>query len=281
MDYVKNVLNAGWLGSLLGLIGIALAFVFFLRSKTRPNISYQTHSVRLIGGAGALPPEIDITYQGKQIEKLTRTTCVFWNSGNTTIDAASIVEEDPFRVTLCSGHVLSADIIAVTRSVIAVNANVPENNLDCAVISFKFLDPGDGAIVALLHTAQEEFALVAGTIKGLPKGYVDRGEIVSLGPDSNKRRLVRRVLGSPVVPFAAAFVGVYMIGMGLLFDFNAHPKGLPQIPAPGIIRPVCVVSGLLYFVMSWRSCLAIRRRWPEALIRAMPRPEEKDKLAPG
>jgi hypothetical protein len=266
MSYITDVLNAGWVGSVLGLCGIALAIVFYLRSKVRPRISYQTNNVRLIGGAGALPSEIEVRYRGKKIMHLARTTCVFWNSGNTTIDAASIVEEDPFRIRVVDGEILSVDVIAVSRSVIAITSEIPDMRPEFALIGFKFLDPGDGAVVALLHTSQEEWSFIEGTIKGLPEGYSYRGTLIPTALEPKQINFIQRVSTSTAASVLMAGAALYMTGMGLFFSF---PTGILAGLSPGVLRVTCIVCALLYLEMLRRALRDRRRRLPIALRRTI------------
>ena len=73
MDSITDFFGAGWVGSLLGLIGIALAIIFYLRSRVRPQIAFQTDGVQLIGGTGALPPEVEVRFRAKKVAQLART----------------------------------------------------------------------------------------------------------------------------------------------------------------------------------------------------------------
>jgi hypothetical protein len=51
------------------------------------------------------------------------------------------------------------------------------------VLSFDYLNPGDGAVFELLHTDKKPYPVVVGTIRGVPNGVRDWGRIVP----SNRR----------------------------------------------------------------------------------------------
>jgi hypothetical protein len=271
MEDMRSFLNAGWVGSLVGLVGIVLATFFYLRSRVRTEISYQVKSVKLIGGVGALPADVEIRFQGKVVSQLTRSTCVFWNSGTTTVDGTSIVADDPFRAAVYDGEILSVEIIAVTRSVIGITAEIPAIQAGCAVMPFKFLDPGDGAIIALLHTSTNTFANLGGTIKGLPNGLSYRGEMIRLV--RSRFRIVDKTKVSAIASFVTLCVGCFMVGTSLFSQFTAaFAKIVMPISAVTVFRIFGSLTGLIYLWASWWIWRARRRRFPQVLAESITEP---------
>lgn len=167
MDFVKE-----WGGLLVGVLSIVVALFIYAASKRRAQLAYRVENLRLIDKADSLlPDEVSILFKGVEVPRLTKTTIVLWNRGNTTISGTEIVEHDPLRTIFPEGtEILSANVIRITRDVIRFNVDdcqLPEPNL---YYKFGFLDPGDGATVEVIHTATDVPIEVEGTVKGMSRG---------------------------------------------------------------------------------------------------------------
>jgi len=144
MDFFGTI----WVDRSLAIIGIALAYVFYRRSKIHSEVSYQVRGTTLIGGLGTLPRSVEVRYDGKPVQRLARSTAVIWNSGNTTVERAAILEADPFSLKLPSGtEILAVEIERATRPILRFRATVDPVNKSRVLLKFDFLEPGDGAVV--------------------------------------------------------------------------------------------------------------------------------------
>lgn len=89
MGPFKALLSQGWVGSLIGIIGIIIASIgiyLYRVSRIGPKPAYQFESLRLIGKESpALPEEVEIRFRDKSVSQLTKTHVVLWNSGNATL----------------------------------------------------------------------------------------------------------------------------------------------------------------------------------------------------
>ena len=175
MQTIVDLLGTSWFSSMLGIVGIVLAIVFFMRSQNRRAVLFEHRSIVVLGDKGTLPPSVQVTYNGKPVPRVWRSWFAIWNAGNTTIDGDAIVPADPFRIQLegPDAEVLSVDVERTTRSVTAFQAKA--TGTDNIILTFDFLDPGDGVLVSILHSGGMPKLL--GTVKGLPNGLTDRGEI--------------------------------------------------------------------------------------------------------
>jgi hypothetical protein len=84
MEYLRALLDKGWFGSLVGLCGILLAIIFYVRSKAISRVTYQSGGIRLIGQHGELPDEVTVTYRDIPVKMLSASTIAIWNAGRTT-----------------------------------------------------------------------------------------------------------------------------------------------------------------------------------------------------
>ncbi|WP_136256622.1 hypothetical protein [Metallibacterium scheffleri] len=179
MNILETILTSSWLGTVLGVLGVVLSIVFYLRSKNNLRVAYLQTCELLIGGEGALPDSMEIKYKGNTVSQLWRSTFVIWNLGEVTIDGDAVVESDPLRIHFQgdSAEVLAVEVVRVTRSVIGLKAAIDvKRNIRLA---FEYLDHGDGALISVLHTSGRPILL--GSIKGLPHGIEYRGSVDSGG----------------------------------------------------------------------------------------------------
>ena len=67
LDKLLNVLAPGWVGSIIGLAGIAAAVIAYVRSRQRAILAYRTRGMSLLGNDEAnLPKEVS-TNEAAQI----------------------------------------------------------------------------------------------------------------------------------------------------------------------------------------------------------------------
>ncbi|MGG3046959.1 hypothetical protein ABEO76_28160 [Bacillus anthracis] len=64
MDNIFQFFNQGWVGSLIGIIGILVAIITFKASKTAKRLVYQSETLKIIGKDSITLDEIEITYKG-------------------------------------------------------------------------------------------------------------------------------------------------------------------------------------------------------------------------
>ncbi|TLG77015.1 hypothetical protein [Methylocystis sp. B8] len=177
---VIDNLSPGWVGSLIGIIGILIGLIFYFRSRQRARLVCQKSALRLLGHKHIeLPSEISVNFRGREIPRLARAALVIWNDGEKTISGDEIVSHDPLRIEVDQyGEVLSAVVVKSTRKVISACVEPVTNPCNRAIIKFEFLDPGDGFVCEVLHTAEKKLPYLNGTIKGIPKGILVLGDFV-------------------------------------------------------------------------------------------------------
>jgi hypothetical protein len=248
MRLLADVFSAGWVGSLLGLIGILLACFFYVRSRTRRLVAYQYTAVRLIGSDGALPSAVEVRYEGKPVLRLTRSSIILWNAGNQTVNGADIAQSAPMGLQLADENTefLSVEVEQVTRAVIGFRAAIDPKRSNIVSLTFDFLDPGDGAVITFLHSANN--IQIFGVIKGLPKGFTSYG--------AYQRR------GS-----ADAILNMVSMGVVIFATFSTLISSILERMSP-TSKPTPTVVLLAFLVCSvgfWRTA---RRRCPRSLAKA-------------
>ncbi|RXJ87097.1 hypothetical protein [Arcobacter sp. CECT 8985] len=275
MVEIFEFFNQGWVGSLIGVIGIILGIVgiFSYRiSKSIAKPSYQKSSFRLIGrDEDNLPKDVKVTYKGNEVDRLTKTTLTIWNNGTETLDGSDVVESDPLFISFkANDKILSYKILKKTKDANAFVLNNCDNATNKLRFKFEYLDPNDGVVIELLHDSEERYPEFSGTIKGLPSGFVDQGRVLQKKRNNLKDPL-KVLLDRPKVVFVTALVfGLAMTVFGLLpqeaRDFivgflseSSTQKSIEQQPI------FFVVLGVLYTSMPAFMLWARRKKYPKQL----------------
>ncbi len=269
-----ELLNQAWFGSVVGIAGLIFAVVGLVsyraaRIGARPV--YFQRARRLIGKKEQeLPEEVEITFNGHAVPRLTSTQCFFWNAGKSSISGGDIVPGDPLRLEFDEGNeIVKARIVRTTRSVNNIQVDSPPK-AHRALITFDFLDPGDGALLELLHTSALRFPKVAGTIKGIPRGLVDVA-------GRSRIQVLDKVAAR--FPFRRGFfIGMFIFGIAMLV-FSLIPKEIlpqswfessqntPASPqhAGRFVSIMFFILGLLYMGLPALVLYGGRRRYPAGL----------------
>lgn len=262
----RQVLNAGWVSSAIGLVSLAVALIIYRASIIRARPVYQRRGLRLIGGNDkALPDEVEIRFRGQVVERLGKVYIVFWNSGTALLRGSDIIDNDPLRCECAKGsRILEARAVKITRPTtkfaVKLNPTVPHS----AIITFDYLDPGDGAIIELLHTAAERYPEIKGTIRGVPKGCLDwgrigRSRIKELPFPFSHRQVIYWVL----MVFGFIAVGAGAFGPDLILD-KIH-RADQATESLATFRKVLIVAGMIYMLPPLLLFWLTRRRFPGAL----------------
>jgi len=109
------------------------------------------------------------------VERVTQSLVWLWREGRGTIKGSDIVAADPITVRVPPGdRILDAAILAQSKSTNAVSIRFDVTDPEAgAELAFEYLDPRQGAVIEVLHTAQSpESVELTGTVMGVPKGIV-------------------------------------------------------------------------------------------------------------
>ena len=259
-----EIFTEGWFGSVVGIIGIVIGCFLYVRSIRTAKPSFQKSSLRLLGAdEGALPSEVTVLFQDKQIERLTRTTLIFWNNGTDVLYGEKIVKADPIKISFCSGNtILNQKVIKKTKKANAFSTRMESDKPHQLVVTFSYLDPGDGAAVEVLHNSEKRYPKVHGSIMGLPKGFEDLGRVYEENVVSPKA--IRFVTSRRGLAWVLIVLGVVVAMAGAL------PPEYRQVimSRAGSDLPVSwtiVCAGLLYAALPMLLLWLRRRRYPKSL----------------
>lgn len=246
---MHELVNPSWVGVLIGLLGLVMAILGFLvavRARKNPRVTFLSQDTVLIHDYTTHPADIEVRYQGVPVPKVTASAVWIWNSGNTTVRGDDIVPSDPIGFQF-PGSALNASVRKVTRDVIGVSARI-SSEPSTVHFTFNFLDPGDGAIVEILHDGDAKSPTCVGTIVGLPAGL----DYWSLG-----NRHYRWKAKSDASSWA--FTGMLMVLLSLVMLAMSTMQilgviDLPNPPAVGtLILPLVLgIGSFLFARWAWR-----------------------------
>lgn len=83
-----------------GILGVALAIYFGVKSLPKKKIKVLLHNNELINRTGTNMSKLKIIYDEKNVLLLTVTKVIFWNSSFPTINNTDIVQAAPFSVSI-------------------------------------------------------------------------------------------------------------------------------------------------------------------------------------
>ncbi len=86
-----------------GVVGIVIGVR--LRPRRRQRLVYQMTVMRYFDKADyALPDYAEMSYEGTEVERLTKATIILWNKGTDALRGEDIVESDPIRLSVGKGR---------------------------------------------------------------------------------------------------------------------------------------------------------------------------------
>jgi hypothetical protein len=253
---------------MIGLVGLVIALIIYKATLVGARPVYQRRALRLIGpDAKAIHKAVEIRFKGQPVDRLTKTHIVFWNSGRTLLRGSDVVDTDPIRCDFSDGsRILEVSVVKRTRATNKFEVNLDPDRPHRAIFTFDYIDPGDGAVVEILHTDSKRYPEVNGTVRGVPNGIVDWGRIL---PPSTKempfpfgRRKSLRYLLATVVT-----LGLLVVAVGVLLpnELMEHLSKFGEPSSSAAFRTFLVVSGLAYVMLPLLLLWLTRRRFPSNL----------------
>ena len=171
---INSLASNPWItlgGFVIGLLGLVLAIVFYVKAKKERIPCYERSSRTLIEGVDKTLDGLQLHYRGQPQSRITVTKIVFWNEGRETIDKSDLVNADPIRV-LCPPNVdiLDIQVIQFSSSANTVTLGLPSNSDEhqSYPIQFEYLDHRDYFVIQIVHNGDDTQTFeIDGKIKGV------------------------------------------------------------------------------------------------------------------
>lgn len=273
MDFLYELLNQGWVGTTIGILGILIALYTYKSSKIGPRLVYQWESTKIIGRNEITPEDITIYYRGIKVPRIIKTTIVIWNSGTMIIDGKNIVGNDPLRLEVSEKEeIIRASILKRTKEVnqFKIIFDIEKSNI--LYLDFEYFDPQDGVNIEILHTDAKKYPEFKGSIKGMPRGAINWGKgsvndsfVSKLLSIYNPITLVR----SKTFLWTMLIVGISLSGFSIVIPnyFEEFAKKIVEADhnSKGSIFVLTFILGAIYSMLPLQIFWVNRKRYPKSL----------------
>lgn len=276
MEKIIDFLSQGWVGTIIGILGVVIAIYTYKTTTIGPRLVYTWSSLKIIGKNEVTPDEIEIYFKGIKVPRVIKTTIIIWNSGNKTIEGSNIVKNDPLRLEFSENEeIIGASIIKRTKEfneVQIVNNLNKENVID---IEFEYLDPKDGVSIEILHTDIKRYPKFKGSIKGMPKG------ILYWGNKSRQREkksiilefisgVASSMLNPKNINQATLFTGILILLSSIIFpiflkDFTKEILEFEDDKQANTFFIIMFIAAFIYIIPPLISIWNSRKRYPRLL----------------
>ncbi|MDP3120927.1 MAG: hypothetical protein Q8N01_10965 [Sulfuricurvum sp.] len=265
LDQLLIYLNIPWVsvvvGTIIGIIGIFSPKIF----KNRAKPVFQKASLRLIGSEeDSLPENVEILFDGKRVNKLTRTNLIIWNDGNEVLRGDDIVEKDPLLILFDDGEILSYEVIKSNNLANSFDISRNGDSLLSLKFTFDYLNPKDGVCLGIIHTSQERFPQIIGSIKGVKKGFTDYGRVPFQTYIPLNIPFLKKINPSIFLTLVV-ILGVFSMYFGTLSESERKAALLFPFESSKGESIMLIVSGAIYAIGGLLMVRARRRKYPKEL----------------
>lgn len=155
-------------GVVLSAVGVWLA----VKSRKTFRLTYFTAGFTLPNYRDRIP-QLNISFKGIPISTLTVSRVAIWNAGSEPLLNSALVRSDHLRINVRDGAILESSVLKTTNRAtdFRVGAHIldkPFGNTVAVEVAFDFLNPGDGGVIEIVHTAEKRNSVtVVGSIIGV------------------------------------------------------------------------------------------------------------------
>ncbi len=196
------------------------------------------------------------------VPRVVVTQLAVWNTGNTLVRGKEIVESDPLTISFEDGVViLHAQRVNATQEVNDFRIRISEHDRSRAFLEFDYLNVRDGARFQIIHTGAKGKAKVTGSIRGIPKGVENWGDLQEWSEQKSRFSGLRYM----------AFLVAILLTLNWLKNLAAPHYPPINKYAEWFVDAIAVLGGLLFlavFVFIIAYSVHIRSRaTPKSLSR--------------
>ena len=151
--------------SLLTIPSLIFAIYTWIKGKQKKEFSVSKDGYCIVRKGKKKIEKVSVLFDGKEIDDLSVTKFVVWNSGNVDIRCDDIVSDRPLAIrNIGNATILDATIIVETDS--SNKFSVINVDSETVMISFEYANKSDGIVVQVIHTGDWEDLIVDYKIKG-------------------------------------------------------------------------------------------------------------------
>jgi hypothetical protein len=239
----------GGIASILGLILFLIVRRPERAKRLAYDVGYSTPLASVLPQTGTHRVSLTFEREGRPALAVKGVYVQFVrlaNFGKEPIRQDDLTSGDPLRIDVRRARVLDIAVAGVTREVIGFNVDQADEsgpNVISALVSFAFLDEGDGALVRVTTDSERARVSVNGTIVGMPQG------VETIDKLSHNRPL--QILGPTLV---VAVYGVTLILAGYVFHAVTNSwQSLFLFPVPILALLLPLIPIILVGSTIWPS----------------------------
>lgn len=151
--------------TLIGIPSFFLAIYSLIKGKRKKEFSVSKDGYWIVKKGKKKIEKMNILFDGKEIDDLTITKFVIWNSGNEEIRREDIVSVKPLLIkNIGKSIILDASIVVESdpTNLFAIKEIEPEK----VIFDFENANKSDGIVVQILHTGSSDDLICDCKIKG-------------------------------------------------------------------------------------------------------------------
>lgn len=236
MGYIRD-----HFGEILGVVALIAGIYFYVKSRRSIRASYYIRTDRLIGPMGSVFEGLEIVYQGVSIHSFASSKVFLWNQGTEVIRRDDIAPAAPLAINLhAPERALNYEVVYCSSPYSKVGIE-PQGD-ERLLVSFDFLNPGDGCVLEILHRGDIGSLSMSG-------GIIGGGDIRQTNP-LTKDEAQQVTFGI----FALVILPLYLLAIVLPLRFGS--PGFPPSINLGIFAALALSIVVLHMVI-WKLVL----RW--------------------
>lgn len=266
-------LNYGWVGSMIGILGLISGYVLYKKSVKKTNPCYQYRTNTIIGKkSDDVSKDIEIKFKGKEVDNIKRTVIAIWNDGNDYLDSKRILEEKPLTISFEDGEILSHQVKSQTSTALTTHTEQGKSNE--IFIYFNYLDAKEGFCIEIMHTSEKFEPMVSCTIKGIKAGFSNKGKIMQIAPLRTSRIIKYFTPLFGVILALGGFITLHLDAMKNLgeedfitktSDYFKSFKFIHILNESTINGWLFLILGITYIVIPFAFNLLYRPKTPKSM----------------
>jgi hypothetical protein len=168
MDILYDLIK-GNSGSIIGIVGILIGFLLWVKSRRSKKLAYLIRTIRITETEERIS-KLRIMYENEIIKAFSLSRIALFNDGNEVIDSSIMSKKDPLKIIISE----SFQILDINFLYIKNKANdfslVKYKEKNIIGIYFDYMNEGDGCIIEIFHDgASSSDISIAGSFKGIKR----------------------------------------------------------------------------------------------------------------
>jgi hypothetical protein len=221
----------GSLGSISGIIGVALAIYFYVASKREPHLTYYVHPIRAPLVQTGKMSDFSVLFRGALLPgDVTAAQIAIWNAGSAPIKGEDILS--PILIqTEDKAPILEVSVRKISRPVTGIGVDNETMKSGRVVVHWRILEQDDGCVLQVIYLGSPSVKLsLSGDIVG-QKHLEERkysGSITTPEQQYGRSQNVWIINSVKVVCWLFLPFGVYMLVKCIQFFFP-RPSSEPLL----------------------------------------------------